>query len=232
MSRGTNRLSPAFSIIELVIVIGVIVVLIGILLPTLSGSKASAAETAQASNLRQVGVLIDLYTENWDGIYPFADMRTSWYPSYVTREEAFALGLGRFWETALIDAGMISEHEFDELYYASEAYHTVAMYTDPRVMTPTTIPPWPEHRNTPVRTSWATYPAQKGLLGVSRVPVAGGMVFWTFGVPDGPRAPIIFADGSHARLRSSDLREPEYPMIDIWGVPIAWTWHGIKGRDR
>jgi hypothetical protein len=234
MNRRGERRASGFTIIEIVIVIviGVIVVLIGILLPALSGSKASAAATAQASNIRQVGVLIDLYTENWDGIYPIADTRTSWHPTYVSDEEALALGLGRWWEMALIDAGLTTTHEFDEIYYAAEAFHTIAMYTDPRVMTPTTIPPWPEHRNSPVRAAWATYPAQKGLLGVGRVPVAGGLAIWSPGVPEDPKGPVVFADGSLARLRFSELREPEYPLIDIWGLAVAWTWHGIKGRDR
>jgi len=237
MTKETGR--RAFSIIELVVVIGVIMVLLGIFLPTLSGAKASAKQIQQVSNIRQVGTLIDLYLNDWKESYPIADIRPDWFPDSVSQADAERLGIGKRWETALIGASLATPHEIDTIYYNSHAFNSVTMYTSPDVMTPTTIPVWESHQNSAVKQSWAKYPSLKGLVGVSFVPDGGnedrlvaGHKLWNNGLPDGPLAPVLFADSSVSRLRYSELRKPDPAPIGYWGLGIMYTWNGIKGRDR
>lgn len=66
----------AFSLIELLVVIGIIAVLMAILLPALEKARESALKVKCASNLRQVGQALVLYSNENHGQYP----RTTYIP--------------------------------------------------------------------------------------------------------------------------------------------------------
>jgi prepilin-type N-terminal cleavage/methylation domain-containing protein len=60
----------AFTLVELLVVIGIIVVLMGILLPVASRAQESARRVKCASNLRQLGQAILAYSSANDGKFP------------------------------------------------------------------------------------------------------------------------------------------------------------------
>src|SRR5437868_5953002 len=68
--RNPRMLRFAFTLIELLIVIGIIAVLIAILLPALSSARASAKTVTCLSNLRQLATAANVYTTNNAGLYP------------------------------------------------------------------------------------------------------------------------------------------------------------------
>jgi prepilin-type N-terminal cleavage/methylation domain-containing protein/prepilin-type processing-associated H-X9-DG protein len=68
----------AFTLVELLVVIGIIALLIGILLPTLSRVQQQSRKTACLSNLRQLGTALILYANENRGRLPNGNAPTVW----------------------------------------------------------------------------------------------------------------------------------------------------------
>ena len=61
-----------FTLVELLVVIGIIAVLMGILLPALSAVKRTAQRVVCGSNLAGIGKAMLLYANEYGGDYPRA----------------------------------------------------------------------------------------------------------------------------------------------------------------
>src|SRR5258708_34676953 len=69
------RFTVAFTLIELLVVIGIIGVLTSLLMPAFSRAKGKANDVKCISNLRQIGIALSIYADEYQGKLPFAERR-------------------------------------------------------------------------------------------------------------------------------------------------------------
>jgi prepilin-type N-terminal cleavage/methylation domain-containing protein/prepilin-type processing-associated H-X9-DG protein len=86
--RGlTPRTAGGFTLIELIVVIAVLAVLAALLFPVLSSARHKAWEATCASNLRQLGLAMDMYLQDNDEVFPVSYVATGSEP-YVSWRDA------------------------------------------------------------------------------------------------------------------------------------------------
>ena len=88
MTRLNRRSQRGFTLVELLVVIGIIALLISILLPALNAAKERANRVKCASNLRQVGQGLMLYANDNKGAYPRTRYDPAQDPSSFGFEDA------------------------------------------------------------------------------------------------------------------------------------------------
>lgn len=129
ISRAT-RTRPwrraAFTLIELIVVIGIIAVLVGLLLPALSRARQQANSVVCRSNLRQLGIVLQMYAnDNRGWLYPVGPAGAGGKPTtfgtnypphlrWPMRVSAFGLKMPDAlpYDPALYDPGTYDPHTF------------------------------------------------------------------------------------------------------------------------
>ena len=156
---GANRLG--FTLVELLVVIGIIGVLLAILMPTVGRARESARRAACLSNLRQVYQTVQLFADDNGGLVPVgyravAGKGTKQFNSMVYSGTAKKFCLFG----ALYQAGVLKRPEV--LFCPSNL--------DPQSSFNTDVNPWPPAAVDPAINCWAGYGGRPDTLMPDVVP--------------------------------------------------------------
>jgi len=97
IGHGSGSTCRGFTLIELLVSIGIMGVLAGMIMPAAHLAKEQAKKIACLSNLRQLGIGLQLYSDDNNGWFPVEDkcgnpqnrLVTSLVPSYIANMGAF-----------------------------------------------------------------------------------------------------------------------------------------------
>ncbi len=100
----SRRAHPAFTLVELLVVIGIIALLISILLPALNKARQSANQTKCMANLRSLGQALFMYADVHKGTLPYGYVPEGLSGSPVTLGDAKTKYVGpeEDWSTLLL----------------------------------------------------------------------------------------------------------------------------------
>lgn len=68
--RTSGHKTPGFTLIELLVVIAIIAILAAILFPVFMQAREKARQTKCLNNMKQIGVAMYAYTQDWDDRFP------------------------------------------------------------------------------------------------------------------------------------------------------------------
>jgi prepilin-type N-terminal cleavage/methylation domain-containing protein len=80
-TTGPRAWQGGFTLIELLVVVAIIAILVALLLPALAGARRAARLTACSANLRQIGIGLITYADDYKGVLPRMNVSISRRPS-------------------------------------------------------------------------------------------------------------------------------------------------------
>ena len=221
MERGTRV--RAFSLVELVVSIGIVMVLLGLITPALSSARERSRATRTAVAVRSSAQAIVTYAADHDDVYPVADRGVN---LSMLAWDGPVLSLGYLPDESRIDPEGSREQGHHRFAFSGALAHPA------RFMEPGMTLPMDLADTTAVRQSQVTFASEKGMLVQWVHSRDGEDLFWTWSPWERPVSPVAFCDGSVSEHRCTDF-QLAHEFFENWvGHPVLATWSGSSGLDR
>lgn len=205
--------------VELLVVIGAVMVLLGILLPSLSKSRKLAENVTALAGIRSNATLIHAYCAEYAGVFPMASS-SPW-------------ACAEFWAMPLTRGGFVGSTQDTHIGVGSTktpCTMTAAAAINPTIMVRGRTLPINEVRSVPLTMSRAAFPSEKGLLYANSGAVVPNQPWCCGALTPGP---VAFCDGSASEHTWGDLLPDGVLQVqDNVGFPVLSTWGGLDSRDR
>lgn len=226
-----NKEQKAFTLIELLVVIAIIAILAGMLLPALSRAKSKAHTARCVSNLRQIGITMNMYTSDHEEKFPFSgrawpqmplvDLVNLFDPYISTNARAFYLcpaDKPPAWNIAWASGpGGRTGISTNELAFPNSYYYYHQFYNSDKIPAP---------KLTQRRTTEVSFPSQKAIICCFAEPRNGDV--GNKNLAHGSEGfPLLFVDGHSGFTKYSNL----YKAAAYGETNLDWTRDGLKGKD-
>ncbi|MFO0859802.1 MAG: type II secretion system protein [Phycisphaerales bacterium] len=212
--RGTEK---GFSLIELVVSLGVLAILIGLVLPALGGARRRGRMATEVVHVRTLMQLVVQYAATYQDYFPTCGNG----PGAASASFPRPLRL----------AGLLVRED-DAISRTGQVWQlTATAYIDPLVIRPGVVPASDAVVMSPRKFADVLFPSAKGVFSPVRRMNEAIEMSWCCG--NAPAGACAFADGSADEYRWSDFSTAEGLQIEMWaGVPIFTTWDGVRGKDK
>jgi prepilin-type N-terminal cleavage/methylation domain-containing protein len=215
------------TLIELVVVIGIIAIVVSFALPAVARTRRAAIKLTQSAAMQEVSTLLHIYLKDHRDVFPFV----------ATEEPANTAALGYAGVLAK-NGGFERTRIGNTNQFASIAENfqmSLAFVYKHEKMVPGETELRSARRAVPVNVSSVVYPSDKASLSTIRdvsSSSSGPQSFWCC-VPGMPSLPVAMVDGSiESRTFTEMLPSGVYYTENEIGVPAFSTWYGVRGRDR
>jgi hypothetical protein len=221
-TNGCATRGRAFTLIEAVICLGVIMLLVGLVVPALAKARESARMTRDLAVMRTCVTLLHSYCTESKGLFPLVgnDM----------------LAISNWWravgpQPGVADASLIDPVGVRE-FGAVRAIMSACFVVRPEDMEPGNTVHIDLVQVRAMTDASVVSPASKGTLYMQSRMVSGRHTYWAITPAEyASQGPIAFLDGSATVGRWPDF-VVEPPYFEHWvGWPVLATWHGVRGRD-
>jgi prepilin-type N-terminal cleavage/methylation domain-containing protein len=249
-----SRSDGGFTLVELLVTLGVIAIILSISLPALVRARDVGVETSELSLNRQSGMTIAAYTNDHAGEFPYWGVRgTDLAPlrfhdgprkgEFVSDEYGWHWHHVRHWAYFVMGEGYDARSAI-VAWFGDESTNNAHGLFPPRAwdaLSPTTVAA-PTYFDAPLgdaslfggqRIHMVSYPAKKGILrrenwrGLQQLDSGE-----RGGSSDSIPAFVWFADG-HSAMHAPSAMAPGVRVDKLyeWQGPVFTTSHGVLGRD-